>query len=215
MEVSVTRGLKELKLIDSKINRSISEYPFVGYAKKSSKKVNNTYSREDFTEYLKGNYDRVNALMNNRVQIKTAINASNAITYVTVCDRSMNVTEALDEKSRLPYKKAFLAKLEKDLKSAKSYIDNENEKVEDKIFLLIKDSGNESNSTSSKKDSSQDNSKEMFYNSYREEQFYEMINPNKVEEIIESLKNEIEEFENEIDFVLSESNAITKIIIPD
>lgn len=44
---------------------------------------------------------------------------------------------------------------------------------------------------------------------------YEVIDPLKLEDEIEKLRKEIEDFELEVDSILTESNVMTQIEIPD
>ncbi|MDR3596246.1 hypothetical protein [Clostridium sp.] len=50
-----------------------------------------------------------------------------------------------------------------------------------------------------------------FINQYKEQNEWELVDGLKINDEINKLQNEIEEFENNIDFVLSESNAVTFI----
>ena len=43
-EMTITRALNELKLLDKRINDKINSGTFIGCAKKSSEKVNNIYN---------------------------------------------------------------------------------------------------------------------------------------------------------------------------
>ena len=83
-----------------------------------------------------------------------------------------------------------------------------NEKVDEKVYSLIKDAKNEDSTPV-------DLGKDSFITQYRNNHEFDLVNPIKIHEKINQLKDEIENFENEVDFVLSESNAITKITISD
>lgn len=208
MEISITRALKELTLLDKRISDAINNHTFVGYAKKDSQKIFNIHTRDEFEKLVISNYDSVQALMARRTEIKEKIVASNATTTVIIDDKKYTVASAIETKTLIIFKKNLLKKLEAQLKNSTAIIERENEKVNDKVFLMIKDAGGEDKS-------SVDLSENSYIQQYRKTHEFDLVNPIKIQDKIESLRKEIEGFENEVDFALSESNAITKITVSD
>lgn len=208
MEMSITRALKELTLLDKRIDDIIDDAIFVGYAKKSSAKINNIYTRDEFDKLVTSNFDSVQALMNRRLEIKAKIVDSNAKTIVTIGGKEYTVAGAIEAKSLIHYKKQLLETLVSQLKKATAAVSLANEKVDEKVYSLIKDAKNEDSTPV-------DLGKDSFITQYRNNHEFDLVNPIKIHEKINQLKEEIENFENEVDFVLSESNAITKITISD
>lgn len=208
MEMSITRALKELTLLDKRIDDIIDDAIFVGYAKKSSAKINNIYTRDEFDKLVTSNFDSVQALMNRRLEIKAKIVDSNAKTIVTIGGKEYTVAGAIEAKSLIHYKKQLLDTLVSQLKKATAAVSLANEKVDEKVYSLIKDAKNEDSTPV-------DLGKDSFITQYRNNHEFDLVNPIKIHEKINQLKEEIENFENEVDFVLSESNAITKITISD
>lgn len=208
MEMSITRALKELTLLDKRIDDIIDDAIFVGYAKKSSAKINNIYTRDEFDKLVTSNFDSVQALMNRRLEIKAKIVDSNAKTIVTIGGKEYTVAGAIEAKSLIHYKKQLLDTLVSQLKKATAAVSLANEKVDEKVYSLIKDAKNEDSTPV-------DLGKDSFITQYRNNHEFDLVNPIKIHEKINQLKEEIENFENEVDFALSESNAITKITISD
>lgn len=208
MEMSITRALKELTLLDKRIDDIIDDAIFVGYAKKSSAKINNIYTRDEFDKLVTSNFDSVQALMNRRLEIKAKIVDSNAKTIVIIGGKEYTVAGAIEAKSLIHYKKQLLDTLVSQLKKATAAVSLANEKVDEKVYSLIKDAKNEDSTPV-------DLGKDSFITQYRNNHEFDLVNPIKIHEKINQLKEEIENFENEVDFVLSESNAITKITISD
>lgn len=208
MEMSITRALKELTLLDKRIDDIIDDAIFVGYAKKSSAKINNIYTRDEFDKLVTSNFDSVQALMNRRLEIKAKIVDSNAKTIVIIGGKEYTVAGAIEAKSLIHYKKQLLETLVSQLKKATAAVSLANEKVDEKVYSLIKDAKNEDSTPV-------DLGKDSFITQYRNNHEFDLVNPIKIHEKINQLKEEIENFENEVDFVLSESNAITKITISD
>lgn len=208
MEISITRALKELTLLEKRITDSISNSTFVSYAKKSSVKILNTYTRDDFNALAISNYDSINKLIDRRVEIKSKIVESNANTVVTIGGKEYTVASAIEAKTLIKFKKQLLSKLEQQYRNAVHIVSMENEKVDEKIYNMIKEAGSDDNQ-------SKDLSEDSYITKYKNTNEYDLVNPIKIQEKIEVLKKEIEDFESEVDFVLSESNAITKITISD
>lgn len=208
MEISITRALKELTLLEKRITDSISNSTFVSYAKRSSVKILNTYTREDFNALAISSYDSINKLIDRRVEIKSKIVESNANTVVTIGGKEYTVASAIEAKTLIKFKKQLLSKLEQQYRNAVHIVSMENEKVDEKIYNMIKEAGSDDNQ-------SKDLSEDSYITKYKNTNEYDLVNPIKIQEKIEVLKKEIEDFESEVDFVLSESNAITKITISD
>lgn len=208
MEISITRGLKELSLLDKRIEDAIEKGIFIGYAKKSSDKINNTYTRAEFEKLVTSNFDSVEALMKRRIEFKSKIVESNSKTIVSIGGVEYTVAAALEMKQLIEHKKCLLSTLEKQYREANKVVSRENEKVDEKVFLMLKDVNTDENSSGDLTDNS-------FITQYRKNYEFDLINPAKIHDKIALLKKEIEDFENEVDFVLSESNAITKIIVSD
>lgn len=208
MEISITRALKELSLLDKRIEDSIEKGIFIGYAKKSSDKVNNTYTRDEFKNLVVSSYDSTQALMNRRIEFKSKIVESNSKTKVSIAGIEYTVAAALEMKSLIEHKKYLLSTLEKQFREANKVVSRENEKVDEKVFLMLKDTGVDDKNQA-------DLGEDSYITQYRKNYEFDLINPLKIHEKINELKKEIEDFENEVDFALSESNAITKIIVSD
>ena len=82
-KISVTEGLRELKLYDAKINKAINSVQFVGATKKSLDTVGDI-KRDVFCSNAKAGYQSVKDLIANRQKLKEAIVQSNAQTIVEI-----------------------------------------------------------------------------------------------------------------------------------
>lgn len=210
MEMSITRGLAELKLLSSRVERSIIDSSFIVANKKSAKKVNNVYTIAEFINNAKSTYQSITDLIERRKEIKSAIVDSNAKTMVTISGKTMSVAEAIERKDSIKFEKLLLENMIKQYNSSVVLANRQNEIVQTKLDeLLLVTFGKEN------KQKTSDSEIAMISNPYLEQNEWELINPLSLHEKIESMKREIEEFENECDFILSESNTITKITIKD
>lgn len=209
MKISIHRGLSEIKMLDKRIERSILESSFVGSKKKSAEKVNNsTLTKEKFEKETVSNYQSINDLIARRTMIKRLIVLSNANTKVQVGSKEYTVAEAIENKTIIETKKKLLNAMKKQYKNHNANVNMQNEQVESKLDeqIQIMLGSDKQNKTSGL---------EGFIEQYKAQNEWELVNGLNIEEEIKKLENSIEEFENNVDFVLSESNATTFIEIED
>lgn len=211
MKMSVTRALNEVKLIDAKIEKAICNSFFVGTKSAKDKKVfENNVSEDEFVENCKSKLQSIRDLTNRRKEIKSKIVLSNADTIVEIGSVKMSKADAIERKSSIELEKMLLSKLKQDLLSAEKRIVSENEKVEKRIEKLTESYvGKETNNKELVENA------EKLAKTTRESEKVDLVDPIKIRDLIEKTENEIMEFENNVDFVLSESNSITMIEIND
>jgi polyhydroxyalkanoate synthesis regulator phasin len=170
---------------------------------------NSSIRPDDFKEAAKSQLQKIEALQKRIFEIKTKIQQSNAITVVKIGSREMTVLEALVKKSVLENQRDLLTKL----KSALVHANNLHEKAislnESRVSKQLEDA---SKNTSVKLDPEIEKEIKKSVDSLYP---IEMIDPCKISEKIMALEEEIEDFENNVDFALSESNALTQIEVGD
>lgn len=209
MEMSITRALSELKLLDSRINRVISNLQLVASNKKSAKNVDSFCTIQTFEENAKSDYQSVIDLIERKKKIKSAIVESNANTIAEIANIKMTVADIIERKNNIEYEKTLLRVMKSQLNSAKANTNARNESVDRKLDeILVTMLGREGAKNA-------DKSTNEFSVKYKEDNEYEILDPLSIEVKIKDLEEKIENFENEVDFVLSESNTITKIVIED
>lgn len=103
-KITVTEGLNELKLYDSKIEKAINNLKLIGAKKKSVDKVG-VVNVEKFVADAKAAHQSIMDLIRNRNALKAAIVKSNAITYLEIGDQKMTVAEAIERKNSIQYEK--------------------------------------------------------------------------------------------------------------
>lgn len=207
MEMTITRALSELKLIDSRVQQKIAGTQLVGFAKKSSKKVG-VLTREDFSDNAKSNYQAIVDLIERRRLIKSNIVKSNSNTVVSIGGRQMTVAEAIERKSAIAYEELLLRQMEAQYSQSVASANRENEAVFANLNKLLE--------TTLGKEGVQKTSKdeiEIISNPYLAQYEVELVDPLSIKSKIDSLRASIEDFKSEVDFVLSESNSINKIDI--
>lgn len=212
MQISITRALSELKLLDSRINRAINDSSFVVTYKKSSKKVNNIDTPAEFSEKAKAYYQSVNDLIERRNVIKSAIVESNAKTNVPIGGKEMSVANAIERKDSIKYEISLLASMERQYKHALSAAQINNEAYQLKLDALLQTMYEKDSNGKIKGDS---NEIAITTKNFWEQNEYIVLDDLKLGDKIKALKEDIDTFNAEVDFVLSESNTLTKIEIPD
>jgi len=210
MEMSITRGLSELKLLKDRIERKIQSSKYIVGNKKSNKKIDGIYTKEELITTIKADYQSVLDLINRRKIIKAEIVKSNANTVVKISGKEMTVAEAIERKESIQFEKTLLNTMEQHYRLAIAKVANENEKVQANLDNLLNTTFGKEN-----KNKTAENEIKIISDPYLEQNEWEVINPLKLQEEIGKLKSSIEDFLNEVDFSLSESNTITKIQIPE
>jgi hypothetical protein len=207
MEMTITRALNELKLLESRLGREISNGVFIACKKNSAAKVNNVYAVEEFNTLARSTVQSIESLIARKKFIKEAVVASNAVTVLTVSGKTMTVASAIERKNSIEYEKQLLRAMERSYNAVLSELNTRNDQVNLRRDEMVKSMGGKDKvtaefiSTISKQ--------------YDEENGWVLVDPLHLGDKIAALRKEIEDFENEVDFALSEINAITRISIPD
>lgn len=205
-KMTVHKALAELKVIGDRITTSIQSGAYCRANKHSNDKINGV-SVDEFKKQIQGTWDKVNDLIKRRNAIKRAVVFSNATTKVKIGELEMTVAEAIEMKnSGMEYKKILNNTVNSQYSKAIQLMDKENgetltQKAENYVIGLY---GSKEGKTST--DEMEKVRKEFIANNT-----FELVDPIKVREKIESLEKEISEFESEVDAALSVSNAITEI----
>ena len=206
--MTIHRALSELKVLDNRINSTINEGTYCVANKHSNDKIKGV----PVTEYIKvmqGDYDKANDLILRRNAIKRATVLSNAVTKVKVGTDEYTIAEAIEMKNHgMDFKIKLLETLKQQYKKAQADIlkqngDNLEQRAEQYVVGIY---GNGDGKTNPE---NYESTKKAFLLGNT----YELIDPIKILDKINSLEEEISAFTSEIDSALSTSNAITQIEI--
>ena len=204
-KITITEGLTELKLLDSRINKAIVNANFCGAAKKSSDRIG-AVSKDAFKERCSADYQSVTDLIKNRAELKSAIVASNAMTKITVNGVEMTRAEGIERKASIEYEQNLLQKMKLDYSAATTLVDKENKKVDQKVDdLLTTLVGKDGTKKLAPED------QEAVEKPYRAKNEYELVDPIGLYDKIQKLEADIDGFLNNIDSQLVLSNATSFI----
>lgn len=209
-EMTVSKGLRELKLLDKRITKGtvgVASIPvlFVSAVRgKDTATVHGKMECEEAKKLFKKNLQSARDLIARRAQIKAAIVNSNAATSVTIGGKKMSVAAAIERKNSIGYDKQLLGALQSSLSNIETWMEARNLDVNKELARII-----EANASS-------ENEKlltavEGVTQAYREENELKIFDPINIRTVITEMDEEIDAFEAEVDLALTESNARTLI----
>lgn len=208
--MTIHKALAELKVIDNRINRAICDGSYVIANKHSNEKIGGTPINV-YKERMKADYQKVDDLIKRRNAIKRAVVLSNATTKVKVGDVEYTVAEAIEMKNHgMEFVDDFAKVIASQYARAKAEIDKNSgdaieKRAEQYVLSVIQAQPKDSKMTVDS------DAMKALRKTYIENNTYDMIDPLGVDDIIERMTNEVNEFNTEIDAALSVSNALTVI----
>lgn len=207
-EMTVHKALCDIKLLNKKIFKEISEIKFVVANKSTNNKVDGQ-TLEEFKQSIKSDYQSINSNIDRYKALTRAVAQSNAVTKIVVNGSEYTVAEAIAIKNKLiPIKQQLLDRILYVYNKENSLVNEKNERLEYEADEFVRD-----------KDLKKEDSKNLAEtilktrNDYYNTRKYELVDPLKVNNITKELKDEIDNFLLDIDSALSVSNANTLITI--
>ena len=209
MKITVSRAMTEIKTLQKRYNKVLAELNVIAVQKGEKLSGDNiSIQPNDFSEAAKSSYQSAIDLMNRIVVIKKAIVSSNQSTTVVIAGKTMTVQEAIIEKNYIDNKKNLLSRLKDLYLDAKSHYEYENKQNENIIEGIV-------NATTEKNSKSIIEARQKAEDMINSTKKLSFVDPIKVQEKIKKLEQEIEDFESNVDYSLSESNSTTMIEVPD
>ena len=203
--MSIHRGLTELKLLDDRIRKATNAVCLTLAKRKADKEINGSTVDEIKSE-MQASHDKVISLINYRNAIKSAIVQSNATTNIEVAGEKMTVAQAIERKESIQYEKSLLSEIRNQTNRQLTIYNRKKEEFPTSLeTYLVNILG--SREKASKEDV------ELHTKTFSERNEYELLDPLDYKKVIEELEKRIEDFDSEVDAVLSESNAITQITV--
>ncbi|WP_252504345.1 hypothetical protein [Sporosarcina sp. Marseille-Q4943] len=203
--MSIHRALSELKTLNDRIPKAIREADFIYTDRKSARKINGL-SIEEYEKTIQAGFDKAVSLIERRNRLKDAVVQSNAVTEVVVAGEKMTVAKAIERKSSIVNEEKLLSAMVEKRRMAISRLSVENDtlpsRLEDYLTAIL---GN--------KEHAKKEEVELHTKSFMERNEYVLIDPLNLDKRIEEWEERVSSFKAEVDAVLSESNAITKITI--
>lgn len=211
IEISITRALALQKTLTARIKKASEEIiiavPTRGLGELRSV-VESTQSVTDVEATLKAEYQSLEDLVKRRDDIRRKILISNATTKVTIAGKEYTVVEAIDARKGITEKEALLKRLKQNrmgvnqtfakmtsifdqsLESAKQSVINTGKNVTEVTLNTVTDPIKVTSTPG-------------------------ILDPLDLSKLIDELELEISDFKTNVDYVLSENNASTKIEIEE
>ncbi|GCD10414.1 hypothetical protein [Clostridium tagluense] len=207
MQISITRALNEVKLLEKRINNKIENSQFIIANKQSNKKINGADTIEQFKNSAKADYESSIDLIERKKSMKTSIVESNAITKLEIGEYQYSVADAIERKKSISLDIRLLNVMKQQYARALVEVTNKNEQMEVNLDRQLE--------TMLGSEGKKSDGADAYAKQYRETNSFELIDGLELKEKIQALEEEINEFLNNVDFCLSESNALTKIEISE
>ena len=207
--MSITRALTRAKTIEKQLTRLVESQYVVTLMKREVDDESDVY--QDNLKMTKSNFDQFNDLFAELNNIKAAVRKSNEVTKVVIGGEELSVADALVYKNTIVYRNNFLDRITRENRNAESRVEQSKISADTKFASvrenLIKNSQGQ--------DVSEDYLKTVL--TEEERRLKKAIVEVKVSgikdvnEYIEAERKRIDTFIEEVDYVLSESNATTII----
>ena len=204
-EITVTRALTQVKTLDERI---------AGFAQKSEPVVSYKIGQKsaggrpvaEVEQLINASFQSVQDLIKQRNAIKAAIIRSNSDTKVSIGGVEMTVAEAIERKGSIRLEAALLQTMKAQLAAATQKVEQSNRQMEaDLQQLMVAAVGKDRQVGEAELSAIRD--------PFMAQKQASLIDPLNLAKQIAELDASITGFTSEVDFVLSESNAITKIVI--
>lgn len=198
--MSVTQALPELKLLEKRIDK-------VTETINSWCKVSHNGAPLDKDKHKKETDAQLQSFMDltkRRDTIKRAIILSNAVTKVKVASWEGTVAEAIEYKSSIRIKRTLLENMKNCLQSKRSEYEQMKGQVDGRLERLLQ-------SELGKDVKTNPETITALTNSFRENNKVELVDPLDLATRVATLEDELDAFETNVDWVLSESNGKTVI----
>lgn len=207
--MSITRALTRAKTIEKQLTRLVESQYVVTLMKREVDDESDVF--KDNLKMTQSNFDQFNALFAELNNIKAAVRKSNEVTKVVIGGEELTVADALVYKNTIAYRNSFLDRITRENRNAESRVEQSKINADTKFASvrenLIRNSQGQ--------DVSEDYLKSILTEEERRLKKaiveVKVSGINNVNEYIEAERKRIDTFIEEVDYVLSESNATTII----
>ena len=197
--MSVTQGLSELKLIRNRIDSGIEHAKFVVLKKKRD-----LVDVTAFSSNAVSSYQSIVDLLERYNRIKSSIVQSNSVTVVTIAGKTYTVADAVERKRSIEYEKDLLSRMKKQWERVREEFADHSESEQTRVDRFVTTELGKESKTNVDVVS-------QLTETFLAQNRAEIIDPLNLADHIKKLDKYIEEFETQVDWVLSESNAKTTI----
>lgn len=201
MKISLNRAIGKLSILEDRIQKATKKV-FITTKKQSDNGLNG-HTVDEIKKQITSDIQSVQDLIAEKTKLKTAISIANATNTVYFNGKDMTIAEILVVKDFvIENKKNLLQELKLQYKNAYNFVDTQNSKLEKEVEKYLE-------AFSDKKVAELEKLKELYCDGKK----YETIEAKELKIIIESLEKEIEAFEMEVNYALTDFNAKIEVEI--
>lgn len=200
-EMSITQALAELKLLRKRFDGVLDDAKFITLKTKTR-----PVDAEKFSRSAQGSFQSFRDLLDRYNRIKAAIVVSNATARVKVGGRDYSVAEAVERKRSIDTERRCLALMQQQWQQVQREYEHHNQTQQERLDKLVLQELGKDNKTSVEV---VQNLTEAFWKNNKAE----VVDPLGLEQRIKDYSKDIEEFELNVDWVLSEANGRVMITV--
>jgi len=208
--ITLTEALAKLKLYDKKIKKQLlgfrNKEQVIDYVvgndhkcKLSGKEIN------ELKADAQAGIQKIQALMKNRNTLKAAIAQANAVTKITVNGKEYTIVQAIERKQGIENEKMLLDALEEQVAEVQNDVARINSRAQEKANQIIE--AQVGSDAKNKKTDEIESLYDLVYNKNRAL----IVDPTDIDALIKYMRDEIDDFEQNVDVALSIANAKTEI----
>lgn len=217
-ELSVHRALSLAKTTRNRISDMINDVSVKFIEVKQGKKNTiNGVRVEDVEKTIRGNWDKINQLISNLEQLKSALSRSNAgikegteLDTLVVAGKNYTLSELITasdliygNKNNMGFKALLLSKLKRTYSEALRQVERQHDKIDQEIKVYL----NQVAGSDKQQISAEETQKTI--DIFHANGDYTLVDPLDLKKTIEELDAEITQFRYEADSAISEKNALT------
>ena len=198
-QMSITQALAEIKLLDKRLSKHIDNITWADVSTLSK-----PIDADKFKAKAQAEFQSYMDLMKRRDSIKRAIVLSHASTRVKIASWEGSVAEAIEHKKSIQYKQNLLEVMKFQLLKAKNEFESQKSAVDMRLERLLQ-------SELGKDVKTNPETITALSTSFRSNNSVVFVDPLDLASKISTLENEVDSFETNADWVLSEANGRTMI----
>lgn len=201
-KITLTEVLVRLKTVDKRIAAMSSKLDAGFVSTKTVKGIPAGHANlQTYLENVRAGFDKFNSLVDYRDRLKSALVEANARTQVRIGSKVMSIAQAIEQKTRLANRKAFLNSLEHTIKATQDQVQKANAtldmRADDHIQKMFAGNVVDKELASKMRETWVDNNTMVWYS-----------DP-VVTKTYEKLKEEVTEFEDNVNVALTLVNSTT------
>ena len=202
--LSLTRCLAEIK----KLEADLANVPvFVRIAANKNDRVEGVLQNaEEFARASQSDWDQYVGKTERLIKLKVARNKANVSTMVKVGGKDVSMDEAIARKALVPVLKNAIAQVKRHISTVEQQVQKSESEVQAAIDKNV-------NAASSSGTPLTDSQVQILREMYERSLGKRMVLGTNIKTAMKTIEDEVNNFELEIDYVLSEANATTKVSV--